>query len=312
MVYKRRKRIPKKMYKKKYRINTGKLLDSKINTVIERRMKEISIDEINKRKNKLIYRQYLCGAYTALTNVFAAGSPVDWTGIIMPLCQIQKTDQSTMPTVAPAANVEQTPTTYVPPGVNVIAPIYGQDGFRTGDNIYVYGISLTITIEQPRKLDDFDAGGDPQTIPAYTYSNFYISIVTSNQLGQDLIAASPTAKQALRIPIYGHSSKLDYDYDQVDGTGPREQAIKIRTIYKKKYRLPIKLGASTHIERKVYISLKKKPMKVTYDTLDQNGQQVVGPKPFIVVRSTIPAAAAYNTYKPLFRCVCKVYYTNDA
>lgn len=299
----KKKRIPKKLYKKKYRINTGKLLDSKINTALERRMQEISIAEINKRKNKLIYRQYLCGAYTAATNIFAAGRPVDWDGIIMPLCAIQKVDQSTVPTVVPAANAEQTPTTYITPGVNLIAPIHGQDGFRQGNWIHVYGISLTITLEQPRYLD-----AATNLIPEYTYSDFYIAIVTVNASDMQVIAEAPTAKETLKIPIYGHSSKLDYEGDQTVGA---QQALQIKTLYKKKYRLPIKLRNSTHIEKKIYIDLKKNPMKIRYDTDDQNGQQVIGPKPFIVVRSTIPANAYYNTYKTLFRAVTKVYYTNE-
>lgn len=303
MVYKKNNKRPSKfLYKKKYSISTGKLKDKKINTLVEKRMKEIAIQEDNKRKEKLVYRQFLLGQYDRDTNIFGGGSNITWGGIIMPVAPIQKTDNSTAVTVAPAANAEQTPTTYVNPGANVIAPVTGQNGFRIGDFVYIYGISLTYVIEQPRFLD-----ADITRVPDYSYADIHLAIVKCIYPGSEAVASEPDAMEVLKVPIYGFDKKLDIEFAQ-DNLGLN---IKKKTIWKVKHRMKIAINKTNIIERSVYIDLKDKPLQVSYDKLDQNGQEVIGFKPFFALRSTIPSHADYTAYRPKVRAVMKVYYNNE-
>lgn len=304
----RPKRIPRKAYRKKYKINKGRLLDSRINTTIERRMKEIAINEHNKLVPKLIFRQFLMGTYNQGTNIFGQGSRIDWQGQVMTLVQIQKIDNATAVAIPAAPNVQQTPASYQAVGGNLIAPIFPSDGWRDAMFIRVHGVSLDINIEQPRVLDVHQAAADstPVLVPTYSYIDVWFSVLTTYYHDSDLIAAKPDAEQILQVPIYGFNSRLD-SILALDDLG---KELKTRVLWKKKVRMRISLAKTNITDRKYFLNFKKRPIKIQYHELDQAGQAVIGPKLFFVVRSTCPSAVAYDRYKPRVRLVAKTFYTN--
>lgn len=304
-----KKRIPRRLYKRKYKVSVGKLLDSKINTTLERRMKKISLDVHNSQIIKLQFRQFLMGTFDRTTNIFGLGSKIDWTGQIMSCVQIQKLDNATSVTVAPAANVQQTPSSYINPGGNVIAPITGKDGFRTADYIKVTGISLDINIQQDRVLDTHASATNsvPTLIPPYSYADVWLSIVQWNELDSDLIAQKPNPMELLKVPIMGFSNKIDFEYAK-EYLGAM---LKKKTLWRQRIRMPIRLRNTTIRNKRVFLNFKDKPILVQYDSADQNGQEVIKNKLFFVVRSTIPAAAVYTPYKPRVRLVMKTHYNED-
>jgi len=307
---KKKKKISKRLFKKKYNLSVGKLLTTRIDSALERRMKQIAEDTHDASITKLIYRQYLMGTYDRTTNIFGIGSFIDWRGIICPLAQIQKLDNATNLTLPVAPNPEQTPTSWVNPGANVVAPVTGRDGFRIGNQIKIHGISINMNIEQPRILDQLAESPEPPEpvlIPTYTYAHIRWGIVTAKYDGSDAVAAQPQPEDVLDMPIYGWSSKLDKVYNEND---LNQDKIIHKTIYKDDIRMKISFKNSNIYDKKYYIDLKDKPLIVTYNQFDQNGQVVVGAKPFLVFRSSIPRDAGYDIYKPRIRLVCKAYYSD--
>lgn len=289
------------------RRNISKLRDKKINTIVEKRMQEIAIKEHDRNTEKLIYRQYLWGAYNMDTNAFNAGSPLDFTGMITALAAIQKLDNATAPAVPPMANPYQTPSTQIPPGVNVIGPIYGKDGFRVSSNISIVAISMELDIRQPRIVQDSNLVPPlAEFAPDYSYCDVHWSIIGAEWDGSEAVGAVPDAREVCSIPLFGYSSKLDKEYTQTDLGGD----LKKKTIAKGKVRMKISVGSTSTKMVKRYIKFKR-PIRYTYTDADQNGQQVIGQKLFLVVRSTIPSGVPHQVYRPLIRAVTKVFYIDE-
>lgn len=86
----RRRRVPKRFYKKKLKLNLGKTLDSKINTALERRMVAISKQQDEKMLEKRILRQFVRGTYDNATRVYNGISLIG--GLIDEVGQVRKAD----------------------------------------------------------------------------------------------------------------------------------------------------------------------------------------------------------------------------
>lgn len=269
-----------------------KKYDSRIEKVIAR----VARQEVLKNVMKLVYRQFLFGTYDMATNVFGPGTRVHYTGHIQSLARIQKLDNSTMTTIAPSPQPYQTPSTYLNPGTNVIAPSTSMNGFRVGDWVKCHGISINLRLKTDEIL---------LVAPEYEHCYVYWACVACIYPGSDATDAKPDPEDVLSIPRWGFSRKID----STQVTDKLEK--KTRTIAKGKVKIPLSsLNCNIAFVNR-YIDLSKNPLKVEYGTLDQNGANRTRWSPFFVIRSNIPNAAAYVTYQPTVHAVTKFHYVDS-
>lgn len=295
-------RAKKKDYKRKYNINLGKLKDSKINTIIEKKMQQIALDEASKLVQKLIFRKFLFGTYDPYTNAAQLGSPIDWNGQNTPLCNIQKVDNATMLTVPPVnVPTTDTPSTWTNPGSNLIGNLTGYDGFRRGNIIKVHGIGLHFKVAMASvPFDKTETFARPDNVVLYW------NITRTMYEGQELAEVRPSPKDCLNIPIFGFSKRLDYAASYV--SLPSE--IRRQVVASGKIKMRTSTTSAYTIDKKVYIDLSNKPFTVQYHHADQNGTVIEGMKPMFNVRSNVCDIPEYDDYRPRLRACIKTYYTD--
>lgn len=270
-----------------------KAYDSRIEKVIAR----VANQEIQKDKAKLIYRQFLFGPFDPLTNIWASSTRIDFAGIVAPMAQIQKLDQATQVKVAPAANPYQTPSTWVDPGTNLIGPMVAMDGFRRANWIHIHGISFEVRASV-RALSAVAS-------PLYDSCTLYYRILAVQFEDSDDAAEAPTPFECgPMVPQFGKSVKLDLtQYEQT-------KDVKRKVLMSGKLTLRTSTLNSDVKFHKRYVSLKRS-LKIEYDSLDQNGQRIMRWKPFLCLRSDIPAGVGYQDYQPYVNVVTKLHYTDE-
>lgn len=233
------------------------------------------------------------------TNTFVAGQFMHFNGAIQALARIQKLDIATSATVAPLAQPNQTPATWVTPGPNVLAPVNGRDGFRLGDWIKVHGISLSIRARG--SLLNLTA----TPIPLYEHVHVYWKICATMYEDSHLINATPLPEAMLKLPRFGFSKRLDTD-EELESIQYR-----VKTLAQGKFRLTVKSISPEVKFINRYVDLSANPLKVEYAQDSQNGAKVMRWKPFIVFRCNVPDNVNYISYQPTLNCCTKLHYTDQ-
>lgn len=262
-------------------------------------MARVSRQEIAKNQIRLIYRQYLFGPYDMNTNIFTSGTFLHFGGLVQALARIQKLDQATAVAVPPNAQPYQTPSTYVAPGTNVIGPVTGRDGFRSGNWIKIHGVSFTMRVRSSILA--------AVPTPIYEHAHVYWRLCAFRYDGSDNTDAMPDPERLLQIPRFGYSKKLDlFEAQETDN-------LKIKSLASGQMKVRLSTYNANVSWINKYIDLSDKPLKVEYDSLDQNGSNVMRWKPCLVLRSNIPARpqATYEIYQPTINVVTKVHYTEE-
>ena len=273
----------------------AKLLDSKINTATEVAAKRIALAAIQEEKVNLIFRQFLLGGYIRLTNEFQPGTPITYTGFVQHMGQIQKMDNQTIPTVAPAPDPFQTPPTWANPGLNVIAPNVPLSGFRRGDSIKVHGVTLEIRARLPARAGP--------ALPHDAYVDTFYTIYAVNYTDMEqLVTPLPQIGQMLNVDRWGYSPLLDRRDENL------EMKLKKRLIARGKFRMVYNTDHTQYRDRNIYVDLADKPLKVTWTSLDQNGQNCERNKVLLCMRSTCPTALAPEA--PIVWANTKLHYTD--
>lgn len=268
-----------------------KKYDSKIEKIIAR----VARQEDEKHIIKLIYRQYILGAYAITTNVFLAGTKIDFEGLIAPIAQIQLIDNVTMPTVIPAVNALQFPSTWQNPGVNVIASNKPYDGFRRGTTIYLHALNIDLRV----KIAMIGA-----ITPLFENSTLKYKVILAQYFDSDLSDSVPDIDEVKHMfRLFGKSTKLD------DAEYKDSKDFKIRTLFTGSINTRLSLDKTSVKFKSHYIKFQRKIM-IEYLDGDQSGRRIIRWKPFIVFESQIPTGAGYDIYKPEVHCCTKLYYSD--
>lgn len=295
----------RKDYKRRYTVNKGKLMDKKINTILERRIAQIAADEVNKARIKLIHRMEWGGEYIGTTNTYVPNSAnpalgyVGWTGHVAYLSQIPKVDIEFINNI-PAPN---NPLSQEDEKNDGDGPGHGMQkithhGRRISDMIKVTGIALDLRFVMPM----INTAITP--IPLFGYVDIHYAIVVyqdEKMIESPLvIGADPTSKELLLMPPFGYSSRLDRkDY-------LTQSSQNCRVLYRGRMRMPVSTSSTQERNKKVYAKFKN-PIQITYDPQDQNGDKPLDKKFYFVIRSTCPDGAP-AIYKPEWYAKSKVYY----
>lgn len=263
---------------------------------VEKIMARVARQEDAKNQIRLIYRQYLFGGFNVATNIFTAGTLLHSNGFVVPLARVQKLDIATVGSTGNFPAPFQTPTTWVTPGPNVLAPINGRDGFRLGDWIKIHGISLSMRI----RASLLNLTTVP--IPLYEHVHVYWKLCAALYEGQEVANAKPDAEDLLKIPRFGYSSKLDTAQAMLTETK------RVKTFASGHIKMQVKSQRPEVMFMNKYVSLSKNPLKVEYEAFDQNGVSCLRWKPYFVIRSQIPDNPAYLSYQPLINVCTKIHY----
>lgn len=295
-------------YRKKYKKRKGKgkvpqltnkqARTSAYDSRIEKVMARVARKEDLKQQERYQYRQYLFGAYDINTNRFGIGSNLHFDGFVQAVARVQKMDASTLAAIPPAAQPFQTPATWQPPGANVVAATAesGMNGFRLNNRIIINGISFSLRALTEKLL--------PGVIPEYEHAHIYWKLCATFYEGSEAVNSKPDPADLLSIPRFGYSKKLDFTEDLISSTK------RVRVFGSGKLKIKCSSLNSNVLFFNTYVSLAKKPLEVHYDNLDQNGAQVIKWKPFLVLRSNIPQAAALSIYMPRVWATTKIHYTS--
>lgn len=324
MSYKKRytknsKKPSKKDYKKSYKPNMGKLMDKKVNTLLEKRMQEIARREDRLMNPSLCLRRFCWVDYDPLTNKFAPlqtaqSNSFDWDGQLVNLTdKIIKEDAATNPN--PNAGgignnlVVDDPLTHVlenvdraADGPNIITTVVSADGRRTSDVIYVTGFSLNHRI-----ICDFT---DLAEENEYDKIDIHIGLVKIRRTytdAQNLVPTVYTPKNLLRILPWGYNSSLD-----------KPQVEKEIMTYRPKIlfrdKITITNGSDKHnnIIFKNYGGSFDPPIKIDYQARDFNARSA-NYDIYLVVRSTVASTGETEDTqsKPYVQTCAKLYYKNN-
>lgn len=297
------RRPSRKLYKKKYKVSVGKILDKKINTAVERRMVEVSKAEIAKSQppNK-IFRRFMYAEYDADTNEFDSETVFDWDGDVVHVAQIPIIDNSTQVAVAPGEDLALNPS--IPEyyrGDNVIAPSQPQNGYRENSTIFIKNISLQMKIWMSPLTDNRTLTG---TTNVQRYENefnhvtFYWELVQLTQEQNEVTQWYPAFKDVVRRKTFGYSARLDF-----------EEALETGYTHKKVLlRGSRTLRQSRETKKEVNVNIYHKcNIRYQFHALSQNGQNLIGKKIFLCCYADVPSSAP-SIYKPHVAMCCKIGY----
>lgn len=290
------KRAPKKLYRKKYKVNAGKLLDRRINTAVERRMVQVAKKEAKKlMPSNLLWRRYMFCDYDTMTDVFANPTALDRDGHIVHIVQIPKVDNATQVTVPPSADADIRPTPNYARGTHLIGPMTHVDGYRQGASISIKNIAMNLKFKLTPYANDVDDAQESNHI------KIDYAIVAAYRDGTSGLQWTPDVESVLPYRPWGYSSRLDTDIRD-------DSAIfKTRTLAKGSLRMRASQRNVIERNRKLFLACNK---RYDFTEFDQNGQQVASPyKIFFVIRSD---SQTTDQQKVTFAACCKVGYQDLA
>lgn len=285
-----KKKPSRRMYRKKYKVSVGKLLDKKVNTALERRMVEISKAEIDKSRVMLVRRQYIFGDETFggfnqqfSTGRWQTGSDVTWSGSVIEMSNIAKTDVATTinnpPADDPETNMDEQKQDALDDGPNQLMTVASHHGERESDSVKLTGFSvaLRVTVRQSEiTLQESDR------INLYDSVTVKWAIVSVQHDEIGTVGWEPTADRVLPLPRFGYDPKLDTDEAQKTGNFKYKTLFKGKIILNKSENRPDIKIVEKHIKL-------KNPLLLQYSSRDQTGQRPLKRKIFFVIRSTIPS-----------------------
>lgn len=271
-------------------------MDRKINTAAEVAAQRIARAEIAKQDVNLLYRQYLFGAYNMTTNAWTLGTRISFEGISTPLSAIQKIDAVSSVKILPAANANQTPATWINPGTNVVAMVNPMDGFRQANEIKVHGVTFGVRAWLPQLTAIQD--------PVFEHSVLHWRVSSANYHDMELVASLPSPEQLMPMKRFGYTAKLDA------AELSESQNFKSKILGQGTIRLRHSTLAADVKLRQYYLNLRDSPVRVRYDPLDQNGQEVTSNKLFLTLRSSVSTGAGFVYQQPIVNCFAKVHYVD--
>ena len=289
--------------KKKGRRHTGsKLSDKKINTMVETRMVEIAKKEVEKNLKFLTSRKYLFCSYNNNTNVYTVLAPrsdlIDWDGNVVELSNIPKVDVETIPNV-PQANDPMTMVNEAADGDGGNQLMIGDTihGYRWGDTIYIKSLSANLRLRSVQ----LEADGSDLDLYGTIKINYAFVLWRDEETTMDLVLTEPEAIELLNTPKpFGYSGKLDRSIEM------KFNGLNTRTLCSGSCLLNVNDNMTTERFTSIYKKFDK-PIQITYDDNDQNGQRC-NQKIYFVIRSTVPSAGAYAGIKPSVYVATKINY----
>lgn len=299
--------MPKKANKRKYAVSKSRLLDKKINTLFEKRSKEIAQEEIAKARVTLIRRQYLFGeegfprSQDFASGVWGEGSQITWDGSVVEISNIPKSDIASQINVPqqddPETNVNEQLADMAADGqlqLHTVAPNHGE---RNTESVKVTGFSVAIraSVKRSGTLD-----------PIYDGVFLKYSVVAVKNDDIDIVGWEPPAERVLPMKRFGYDGQLDL-------TELAETSlIKYKTLLKGKMHLKTSFNMGNVKIKEHHVKLPK-PLLLSWNPLDQTGQRPNRVKLFFVIRSTIPAPQGqqddtYDEYYPTVNACVKTRY----
>lgn len=295
-----KRKIPKKLYKRKYRVSVGKLLDKKVNTALEKRSKEIAIKEINKQRKVNLSRKFLFFKYDSSTNEFLDHAPalinfakVNWGGRMCELTQfITKTDIEIVANVPPQdEKVTELNEALDGDGIAQGASTQRREGRRENEDIYITSISARIRIIIPPRTSADNSG----------IQNIKMKFAIVKHRPEDALAANLTdPKELLTWKPFGYSPQEDREKEAEDNRRKK------RTLARGKYTINLNNTRGTEAYRIIYTKLKK-PIHISFKPADQNGTSS-SEKIYFVARSTVPTVPSYDSNQPSIHVCTKLRY----
>lgn len=266
----RRKWNKRRGGRRKRRRTQSKLADKRINTLVEKRIQQISRAEDRKLLQYRIFRQFPSGVYSYGTNTFS-GQPIDNAGLIYEVGQVQK--QATNISGAVELN-----------------------GKRVGNVILVTGFQLLLKTYLPEN--------NSQATIENVVLSYRLSCVTDEW---NPLSSSPYTPNAISIddtlPWYpfGYSRVLDAEVTQIFERRRVKHYIKGSVSHRS-----TETHAQSTMVKRFYKF--KKPLEVMYDPADTAGTQTpLQHKFFLSFRTNTPIG--YTTdMKPHVNACIKTYY----
>lgn len=305
MVYGKKKRVSKKLYKRKYKVSVGKLLDSKINTALERRMVEVAQKEARSHRVSLCKREILYGEYDRETHTFKNFKPVDWKGRISYLSDLRAVDIATMANQAQADD----PDTMVDEasealgdGTNVLMPNTPIDGRRDGQHVLVTGCDIKIKARIVPG-EDFDENIQTQDLQHQNikikFGIYRVSADWDNLLGAG-VPNEPKPREVQSWRPWSYTASLDNLEDARTNINPKRVCCEGElTITQNEYSNAIRGG---------YARVRfKKPQLLKFAVGDQAGKRPIKYKYFTVVRANC-STGLDTFYKPHICVMSRLFY----
>ncbi len=297
-----------KHYKKTYKPNMGALMDSKVNTLLERKMVAIAKREARINNPSLCLRRYCWLNYDSVTNEFgtlAAGyNTFDWDGKLVNLTQkIIKEDIATIPLASQPAVVDDPNTEFdeaadrAGDGPNILTNRKPDDGRRSGSTIYIRSFSLLHRLKSVL----YDADN------LYDKIDVHIGLVKIRRIyNEDGSVYQYRPEQLLIIRPFGYNANLDrVDEDDMHRFNPN-------VLFRDKVVLTSATESHPNVVFKSYKGSFPTPIKIMYDDDDINAITQTYDI-YLVVRSTVASTgdAADVAAKPYCQTCAKLYYTNN-
>lgn len=289
---------PKKSYKKSsYK---SKLMDNKINTAVEVRVKQIADKAVVDARRSWCSRKYCLGRYDKLTNVFTELNPivsnVSWSGRIIELSNILQADVDS----GPPHNQADDPLTannenLTGQGLAVGRYLQNFNGTRIKNEIFITGVQADIHTKVPR-LNVNDP--DDQEGCEIRYG-FYLWRDEASVMATPL--AKPDPRQLNKWRPFGYNKSIDTADEQTN------EHYKTKHLVSGMHRL---FYSTTKADQNTVRLSKRfdKPIRITYNPADMTGQLALNWKLYFVVMSDIPSTAGMVTLQPKIYACTKVYY----
>lgn len=288
----------KKDYKKTYNVNKGKLMDKKINTLLERKMVSIANAEIHKNRIVLIKRKYHYLVYDPITNQYRDGKEIDFPGDVQLLHDIPKMDIN-MVIAAPGPDDPDTEEKeHVPPwGAVHGMPTTPLQGTRQTDQVKLLSVTLgfRVLLKQTSQIDRVLG------VCRIKYAIVGIQDEDIGTLSSPLVL--PSTKDLLPWKRYGYDRRLDIQDDV--------NQLKVKTRIFLKGSLDLKYNQNYNTEKFVTKFVKlNNPLLLTYDPVDQTGLTPTRWRIYLIFRSSVPRVQGYNfdNYYPVIHAWTKLNY----
>lgn len=298
-------RKKRRTFRRKRRSRESKLRDKKINTLFEKRAKEIAEKEAKKLVVHKVFRQYFNYVdQLPKFNMHDVGAPVSLEGVLMPMHQIRRAQISTIPTTGFTTDMmSQRETNLIKiTGFTIgLRAEWSRSNFDEAD--YEYNDLHYAVVAWRSALNPYLA---PQNIPGPTDQNEMVNPIDQKTI--TLIDHRPVVSKLLPLKPWGYSAKLDNIYLPVTnaatplpenwyqtlGPNERKKTIFRGVIKSGQLRGVGSRGANQIKTHTKYIKLKK-PITIKYVEDDPSGLKTLGPwQYYFVFRSLIPTTAVEN------------------
>lgn len=280
--------------KKKYNVSINKLKSKKIDSLIERRMRQIAKKEAEKVRVRLLHRTFM-GDVDEDEHDFSNGKAISYDGTAYCISQIPKQDIK--------VGVPETTADIVQTAFNEanVQGIFGgvqaatdkmPHGYRQEDRVLVTSMSLQIRARIPESSTSTTKLKNCTIYYAFVRYRGDLTIAPSYTPGNNQLLPWPRP--------FGYDKRVDPEILRAD----KELNLKILkhgkiTLNQNDSRPDVK-------ERRMHFKYKK-PQELLYEEDDFNGDNPINDKYFLVVRSDVPSHQDY--VKPeVWTCVKFNYY----